>query len=175
MKKVIALLMLLVSLATANAKCDWSKTYLAKTNICRSYDFYVTGIVDSCFSGEMTIYKNGNSTPLYVFTTRRFKYSFKDTGRYTIKVRLVNGCSFCDTMFYVPIYVTCDPVTKPKCDWSKVTLTQQNVRNQYRFTLDGINLDDTCIDYVYIVYTVKNGQIDTMSSFKGVVDIIFTD
>jgi hypothetical protein len=62
-----------------------------------------------------------------------------------------------------------------KCDWSNVRLAQQNVRNQYRFTLDGINLDDTCIDYMYIVYTVKNGQIDTMSSFKGVVDIIFND
>ena len=62
-----------------------------------------------------------------------------------------------------------------KCDWSNVRLTQQNVRNQYRFTLDGINLDDTCIDYMYVVYTVKNGQIDTMSSFNGVVDIIFND
>jgi hypothetical protein len=62
-----------------------------------------------------------------------------------------------------------------KCDWSNVRLTQQNVRNQYRFTLDGVNLDDTCIDYMYIVYTVKNGQIDTMSSFNGVVDIIFND
>ena len=62
-----------------------------------------------------------------------------------------------------------------KCDWSKVTLTQQNSRNQYRFTLGGINLDDTCIDYMYIVYTVKNGQTDTMSSFNGRVDIIFNE
>ena len=62
-----------------------------------------------------------------------------------------------------------------KCDWSNVRLTQQNVRNQYRFNLSGINLDDTCINYMYIVYTVKNGQIDTMSSSNGRVDIIFNE
>ena len=62
-----------------------------------------------------------------------------------------------------------------KCDWSNITLTQQNVRNQYRFNLSGINLDDTCIDYLFIVYTVKNGQTDTMSSFNGKVDIVFSE
>ncbi len=60
-----------------------------------------------------------------------------------------------------------------KCDWSKVTLTQQNNRNNYRFYLDGVNLDDTCIGYVYIVYTIKTGQIDTMTSKNGITDITF--
>lgn len=62
-----------------------------------------------------------------------------------------------------------------KCDWSKVTLTQQNNRNNYRFYLDGVNLDDTCIGYVYIVYTIKTGQIDTMYSKNGITDITFNE
>ena len=62
-----------------------------------------------------------------------------------------------------------------KCDWSKVKLTQQNNRNNYRFYLNGVNLDDTCIDYVYIVYTVKTGQIDTMAGKNGITDITFNE
>ena len=62
-----------------------------------------------------------------------------------------------------------------KCDWSKVRLTQQNNRNNYRFYLNGVNLDDTCIDYVYIVYSIKTGQIDTMYSKNGITDITFNE
>jgi hypothetical protein len=77
-------------------------------------------------------------------------------------------------MFYVPLYVTCNPA-KPKCDWSNVRLTQQNSRNEYRFYLNGVNLDDTCIEYLYIVHTVRSGQIDTMSSWNGQTDIVFNE
>jgi hypothetical protein len=62
-----------------------------------------------------------------------------------------------------------------KCDWSNVRLTQQNYRNNYRFYLNGVNLDDTCVDYLYIVYTVKTGQIDTMASKSGITDITFNE
>jgi hypothetical protein len=57
MKKIIALLMLLVSLATANAKCDWSKVSLGKSNTCNAYTFEVTGTADTCYKHDVKIYK----------------------------------------------------------------------------------------------------------------------
>jgi hypothetical protein len=168
----------MISVTTSYArKTDWSKVGLSSTNKCNEYTFKLTGVSDTnCMSYrfvEITTVssqvllrrQNGSST---------YNITFPSKGKYYATVLIMNKCNGDDTVFVDTINVTCFPTTI-KCDWSKVTLTQQNVRNQYRFTLGGINLDDTCIDYMYIVYTQQTKQIDTMSSFNGKVDIVFSE
>ena len=47
-----------------------------------------------------------------------------------------------------------------KCDWSSLKLQQQNDRNYYRWQVSGKVLDDTCVDYTFMIYdfqTKKSG------------------
>lgn len=149
--------MLLVSLASANAKCDWSKVSLGKSNTCNAYKFEVTGTVDTCNKHSILIVKKGSTTPLYTGNDRVFNYTFKDTGYYFIKVSIKNKCCGGDTLFYDYIHVTCKP--KPKCDWSKLGFGYGNSCNVYKFELGSI---DTCISYTAYIYNFKTGRwIDT--------------
>ena len=58
MKKLFTLLMLLVSLATANAKCDWSTLKLQQSNQRNLYKWYVSGQVldDTCVDYMFMVY-----------------------------------------------------------------------------------------------------------------------
>ena len=144
------LLMLLVSLATANAKCDWSKVSLGKSNTCNAYKFEETGTVDTCYKHSILIVKKGSTTPLYTGDNRVFNYTFSDTGYYFVKVSIKNKCCGGDTLFYDYIHVTCKP--KPKCDWTKLGFGYGNSCNVYKFELGSI---DTCISYTSYIYNYK--------------------
>ena len=39
-----------------------------------------------------------------------------------------------------------------KCDWSTLKLQQWNERNYYKWYVSGKVLDDTCVDYMFMVY-----------------------
>ena len=163
------LLMLLVSLASVNAKCDWSKVSLGKSNTCNAYKFEVTGTVDTCYKHSILIVKKGSTTPLYTGDNRVFNYTFSDTGYYFVKVSIKNKCCGGDTLFYDYIHVTCKPTTS-KCDWSSLKLQQLNERNYYRWYLSGKVLDDTCVDYMFLLYNVQTKKVDTLQSFKGICE-----
>lgn len=60
-----------------------------------------------------------------------------------------------------------------KCDWSTLKLQQWNERNQYRWYLSGQVLDDTCVDYMFMIYDDQTKKIDTVSSIRGVCDVQF--
>jgi hypothetical protein len=156
MKKIVMLLMLLVSLASANAKCDWSKVSLGKSNKCNAYTFEVTGTVDTCYKHSILIVKKGSTTATYTGTSRVFSYTFKDTGYYYVKVSIKNKCCGGDTLIYNLIHVECKPA---KCDWSKLGFGYSNSCNVYKFELGSI---DTCISYTTYIYNYKTGRwIDT--------------
>lgn len=148
------LLMFLVSLASVNAKCDWSKVSWSKSNTCNAYKFEVTGTVDTCYKHSILIVKKGSTTPLYTGDDRVFSYTFKDTGYYFVKVSIKNKCCGGDTLFYDYIHVTCKP--KPKCDWTKLGFGYGNSCNVYKFELGSI---DTCISYTTYIYSYKTGKI----------------
>jgi hypothetical protein len=154
MKKIIMLLMLLVSLASVNAKCDWSKVSLGKSNTCNAYKFEVTGTVDTCYKHDIKIYKKGATTTTYAGTNRVFSYTFNDTGYYYVRVSVKNACCGGDTLMYVLIHVECKPTTKPKCDWSKVSLGKSNTCNAYKFEVTGTV--DTCNKHSILI--VKKGS-----------------
>lgn len=60
-----------------------------------------------------------------------------------------------------------------KCDWSSLKLQQQNERNFYRWYVSGKVLDDTCVDYMFMVYDFQTKKTDTIPDIRGIVDIQF--
>ena len=60
-----------------------------------------------------------------------------------------------------------------KCDWSTLKLQQWNERNYYKWYLSGQVLDDTCVDYLFMVYDDQTKKIDTVNSFRGIVEVQF--
>jgi len=60
-----------------------------------------------------------------------------------------------------------------KCDWSSLKLQQWNNRNSYRWYVSGKALDDTCVDWVFMVYDVQTKKVDTVWDNKGICDVQF--
>ena len=60
-----------------------------------------------------------------------------------------------------------------KCDWSSLKLKQWNERNYYKWQVSGQVLDDTCVDYMFMVYDDQTKKIDTVNSFRGIVEVQF--
>ena len=60
-----------------------------------------------------------------------------------------------------------------KCDWSSLKLQQWNQRNTYKWYVSGQVLDDTCVDYMFMVYDLQTKKIDTVSSFRGICEVEF--
>jgi hypothetical protein len=60
-----------------------------------------------------------------------------------------------------------------KCDWSTLKLQQWNQRNLYKWYVSGSVLDDTCVDYMFMVYDFQTKKIDTVESFRGICEVQF--
>jgi hypothetical protein len=60
-----------------------------------------------------------------------------------------------------------------KCDWSSLKLQQYNQRNLYKWYVSGKVLDDTCVDYMFLVYDQQTKKTDTMESFRGICEVQF--
>jgi hypothetical protein len=60
-----------------------------------------------------------------------------------------------------------------KCDWSTLKLQQWNQRNLYKWYVSGKVLDDTCVDYMFMVYDLQTKKTDTMESFRGICEVQF--
>ena len=164
--------MLLVSLASANAKCDWSKVSLGKSNKCNVYTFEVSGTVDTCYKHEILIFKKGSTTPIYKGSNRVFTYTFNDTGYYYVRAAVKNTCCGGDTVIYNLTHVECKPATS-KCDWSSIKLQQWNQRNYYKWYLSGSALDDTCVNYMFTVIDVQTKKLDTLYQEGGICQTQF--
>ena len=57
-----------------------------------------------------------------------------------------------------------------KCDWSSLKLRQLNERNYFQWSLSGKVLDDTCVDYMFLLYNVQTKKVDTIQSFGGICE-----
>ena len=60
-----------------------------------------------------------------------------------------------------------------KCDWSTLKLQQWNDRNIYKWYVSGQVLDDTCVDYMFMIYDNQTKKVDTVSSIRGVCEVQF--
>jgi hypothetical protein len=60
-----------------------------------------------------------------------------------------------------------------KCDWSSLKLKQWNERNYYKWQVSGQVLDDTCVDYMFMVYDFQTKKTDTVYDVRGIVEVQF--
>ena len=60
-----------------------------------------------------------------------------------------------------------------KCDWSTLKLQQWNERNYYKWYVSGQVLDDTCVDYMFMVYDFQTKKTDTIQDIRGIVEVQF--
>ena len=59
------------------------------------------------------------------------------------------------------------------CDWSTLKLQQWNERNVYKWYVSGKVLDDTCVDYMFMVYDFQTKKTDTVYDIRGIVEVQF--
>lgn len=60
-----------------------------------------------------------------------------------------------------------------KCDWNTLKLKQWNERNYYKWQVSGQVLDDTCVDYTFMVYDFQTKKTDTVYDVRGIVEVQF--
>ena len=159
MKKIILGILLTLSSISAKAKCDWSKVSLAYNNTCNAYKFEITGTVDSCYETR-TIITNKKTLKKDTFFNRAFGFTFSDTGKYNIFVKVYNRCLGCDTGFEKLVYVTCKPAAR-KCDWSKAGFYYSNKCGTVVFEMG--SYIDTCVTYTTWRYNLKTKRLDSIA------------
>jgi hypothetical protein len=60
-----------------------------------------------------------------------------------------------------------------KCDWSTLKLQQWNERNYYKWYVSGKVLDDTCVNYMFMIYDFQTKKTDTVNSYRGICEVQF--
>jgi hypothetical protein len=154
--------MLLVSLATANAKCDWSTLKLQQWNERNYYKWYVTGAGigdDTCVDYLYMIYdfqtkKTDTLTDFRGLT----EVQFNKKGKYKMYLKVWNRCTKCDTALYREVNI----VQFPGAGVGYHSISQNC--KQYIFEMSyikGYPLKDTCMEYYLMFY--KGPWMDTMS------------
>jgi len=160
-KKLTMLLMLLVSLATANAKCDWSTLKLQQWNERNYYKWYVSGKVldDTCVDYMFMVYDFQTKKTDTLYSNRGIcEVQFNKKGKYKMYLKLWNRCEKCDTALYRPLEIVQFPgagvgysVNQTDCKKYKFEMTY----------IKGYPLKDTCMEYYMVFY--KGPWMDTMS------------
>jgi hypothetical protein len=164
MKKILSLLMLLVSLASANAKCDWSSLKLDQSNNRNVYRWQIKGRVldDTCVDYMFMVYDDQTKKIDTVYGVRGIvEVQFNVKGRYRLYVKVWNRCEKCDTGMVRPIEIVQFP------DAGLVWSVYPNSCKQYKFEMNyikGMPLKDTCMEYYLMFY--KGPWMDTMSQKK---------
>ncbi len=104
MKKLISLLMLLVSLATANAKCTWGSVKIDQGGSNNYYLWLLKGDVfkDTCVKYDYNLIdlSNGKESPYLMKQGTKAYVYFRSKGKYRFNLKLTNKCTGCDTIIY---------------------------------------------------------------------------
>jgi hypothetical protein len=160
MKKLFSLVMLLVSLATANAKCDWSTLKLQQWNQRNVYKWYVSGRVldDTCVDYMFMVYDDQTKKIDTVYATRGIvEVQFNKKGRYRLYLKVWNRCEKCDTGMVRPIEI----VQFPGAGVGYSVSTTDCKKYKFEMTyIKGYPLKDTCMEYYMVFY--KGPWMDTM-------------
>jgi hypothetical protein len=161
MKRIVMLLMLLVSLATASAKCDWSSLKLQQWNERNYYKWYVSGQIldDSCVDYTFMVYDFQTKKTDTIQDIRGIvEVQFNVKGKYKLYLKVRNKCEKCDTALYREVNIVQFPgagvgysVNMADCKKYKFEMTY----------IKGIPLKDTCMEYYMVFY--KGPWMDTMS------------
>jgi hypothetical protein len=60
-----------------------------------------------------------------------------------------------------------------KCNWSTLKLQQWNQNNYYKWYVSGQVLDDTCVDWMFMIYDIQTNKVDTVWDNKGLCEVQF--
>ena len=153
--------MLLVSLATANAKCDWSSLKLQQWNERNYYKWYVSGKVldDTCVDYMFMVYDFQTKKTDTVYDVRGIvEVQFNVKGKYKLYLKVWNRCEKCDTAIYRPLEIIQFPGAKVSSVVKTVDCKKYTFEMSY---IKGYPLKDTCMEYYMVFY--KGPWMDTMS------------
>jgi hypothetical protein len=183
MKKILMLLMLLVSLASVNAKCDWSSLKLQQFNDRNYYRWYVSGKVldDTCVDFMFMIYDfQTKKTDTLRDNKGVAQVQFNVKGKYKMYLKVWNKCKKCDTALYREVNIVQFP-------GAKVTITPSvNALSckKYKFELSyikGFSVKDTCMDYYLVFYSgpwmdkMSQGKWDSLTDYQIGTEYDFPD
>ena len=154
--------MLLVSLATANAKgCDWSSLKLQQWNERNVYKWYVSGKVldDTCVDYMFMVYDFQTKKTDTVYDVRGIvEVQFNVKGGYKLYLKVWDRCKKCDTALYRPIEIVQFPGAG--LGWVVNSLNCKKYKFEMNY-VKGMSVKDTCMDYYMVFY--KGPWMDTMS------------
>jgi hypothetical protein len=182
MKKIIALLMLLVSLASANAKgCDWSSLKLQQWNNRNYYKWYVSGkaLDDTCVDWMFMVYDFQTKKTDTVYDNKGIcEVQFNVKGKYKMYLKVWNKCKKCDTTLYREVNIIQFP-------GAKVTITPSTSNcKKYTFQMSiikGSSVKDTCMDYYLMFYSgpwmakMSQGEWDSLTDYQIGMEYDFPD
>jgi hypothetical protein len=181
MKKIIMLLMLLVSLASVNAKCDWSSLKLQQLNDRNYYRWYVSGKVldDTCVDFMFMIYDfQTKKTDTLNDNRGLVDAQFNTKGKYKMYLKVWNKCKKCDTALYREVNIVQFP-------GAKVTITPSTSNcKKYTFQMSvikGSSVKDTCMDYYLMFYSgpwmakMSQGEWDSLTDYQIGMEYDFPD
>ena len=155
------LLMLLVSLASVNAKCNWSTLKLQQWNERNVYKWYVSGKVldDTCVDYMFMVYDFQTKKTDTVYDVRGIvEVQFNVKGKYKLYLKVWNRCEKCDTALYRPIEIVQFPGAG--LGWVVNSLNCKKYKFEMNY-VKGMSVKDTCMDYYMVFY--KGPWMDTMS------------
>ena len=160
--------MLLVSLASANAKCDWSSYKLYQSNTRNYYTFVLNGNGmgdDTCINWMWLVYDNQTKK---VDTLREYdlgylRVQFNKKGKYKLYVKVWNKCEKCDTALYREINIQYfDKTGLGKLVYS----CNKHLYEMPMMALKG----DTCYSYYYYIYRGKFFDDLTKSEWDSITN-----
>ena len=155
MKKIIMLLMLLVSLASVNAKCDWSSLKLQQWNERNYYKWYVSGKVldDTCVDWMFLIYDfQTKKTDTLNDNRGLVEVSFNKKGKYKMYLKVWNKCEKCDTTLYREVNIVQFPGATVSSTPSVSDCKKYKFEMSY---INGFSVKDTCMSYYLVEHHIK--------------------
>ena len=161
MKKLLLMLMVLVSSITANAKCDWSTLKLQQWNERNYYKWYVSGKVldDTCVDYLFMVYDFQTKKTDTIQDIRGIvEVQFNVKGKYKLYLKVWNRCLKCDTAIYRPLEIVQFPGAG--LGWVVNTINCKKYKFEMNY-IKNIPLKDTCMEYYMVFY--KGPWMDTMS------------
>ena len=177
------LLMLLVSLASANAKCDWSSLKLQQANDRNYYQWKISGKVldDTCVDWMFMIYDFQTKKTDTLRDNRGVaQVQFNVKGKYKMYLKVWNKCKKCDTALYREVNIVQFPGAKVTITPSVNPLSCK----KYKFELSyikGFSVKDTCMDYYLVFYSgpwmdkMSQGKWDSLTDYQIGMEYDFPD
>jgi len=164
MKKLLTILMVLFTILSVNAQCDWSGYWLKKVNQQQNVYTFQTNIDwNNCVDYWWIVYDHQLKKYDTVQDMRGFtQVQFNVKGKYTMNLKVVDICKKCDTTFTYPIDITI--YKKADVMWS---VGIKNCKS-YQFAMTEF---DTCVEYYYSIY--KSDLFDSLYGYWDTASKIY--